>query len=94
MLHPSNNIFAAAQIVLPGDVCGKNNSLVPPHRGPLLAANPGRMLGAQVGFCGKDLHRDCALVLVEIKRPERLDYEAVNSFLIKARKEMGGRGQP
>ena len=36
----------------------------------------------------KELHRDFERALAETKLPERPDYEAANSLLIKARREM------
>lgn len=54
---------------------------------------PTRELGTRAdGFAQsprrKELHRDFERALAETKLPERLDFEAANRFLIKARREM------
>jgi hypothetical protein len=39
----------------------------------------------------KELHRDFEHALIEMKLPERLDYEAANRFLVKARRKMANQ---
>jgi len=44
------------------------------------------------GFAWRhELHRDFERALAETKLPERPDYEAVNHFLVKVRREMADR---
>jgi len=55
------------------------------HRDRLLAVKTGTVPWRQIDAWRRELHRDFELALVETKLPERPDYEAANSFLIKAR---------
>jgi predicted nucleotidyltransferase len=57
------------------------------HRHRLLAVKRGELPWAEVDAWRKDLHRDFENALAETRLPERPDYEAANSFLIKARRE-------
>jgi hypothetical protein len=58
------------------------------HREGLLAVKRSELPWAEVDIWRKELHRNFEHALVETKLPERPDYEAANSFLIKARREM------
>lgn len=58
------------------------------HRDRLLAVKHGEMSWYDVNDWRKVLHRDFERALAETNLPERPDYERVNGFLIKARKEM------
>ncbi len=58
------------------------------HRKRLHSVKRGEMSWAEVDAWRKELHRDFEQALAETKLPERPDYEAANSFLIKARMEM------
>jgi len=55
------------------------------HRERLLAVKRGDMPWEDVDTWRKELHHDFELALTETKLPERPDYEAANSFLIRAR---------
>ena len=59
------------------------------HRERLLAVKRGELAWADVDAWRKELHRDFEITLTESKLPERPDYEAVNQFLIKARRGVG-----
>ena len=65
------------------------------HRDRLLVVKSGAMPWAEVEGWRRELHHDFERALAETKLPERPDYEAVNRFLVKARREMaesnGGR---
>jgi predicted nucleotidyltransferase len=58
------------------------------HRDRLLAVKRGEMPWAEVDDWRKELHRNFERALAETKLPERPDYEAVNGFLVKARREI------
>ena len=58
------------------------------HRDRLLAVKRGELPWTEVDAWRKELHHDFEGALSETKLPERPDYEAANSFLIKARREM------
>ena len=62
------------------------------HRERLLAVKRGELPWAEVDAWRKELHQDFERALNETKLPERPDYEAVNEFLIKARK-MAAQGR-
>jgi predicted nucleotidyltransferase len=57
------------------------------HRERLLAVKRGEVRWLDVVEWRKELHHDFERALSETKLPERPDYEAANSFLIKARRE-------
>lgn len=57
------------------------------HREQLLAVKRGDLPWAEVDAWRKELHHDFERALAETKLPERPDYERVNEFLIKARKQ-------
>jgi uncharacterized protein len=57
------------------------------HRERLLAVKRGEVRWVDVVAWRKELHHDFECALSETKLPERPDYEAANSFLIKARRE-------
>jgi hypothetical protein len=57
------------------------------HRERLLAVKRGEVRWVDVVAWRKELHHDFERALSETKLPERPDYEAANSFLIKARRE-------
>jgi uncharacterized protein len=56
------------------------------HRDRLLAIKRGELPWLGVDAWRKDLHHDFELALSETKLPERPNYEAANTFLIKARR--------
>ncbi len=56
------------------------------HRDRLLAIKRGELQWAEVDAWRKELHQDFERALSETKLPERPDYEAVNAFLVKARR--------
>jgi hypothetical protein len=58
------------------------------HRERLLAIKRGDLPWAEVDVWRRELHRDFERALTETKLPERPDYEKVNEFLIKARRQM------
>lgn len=58
------------------------------HRDRLLAVKRGELPWPEVDAWRKELHGDFERALAETKLPERPDYEAVNGFLVKARREM------
>jgi predicted nucleotidyltransferase len=58
------------------------------HRDRLLAIKRGELPWAEVDAWRKELHQDFERALTETKLPERPDYETVNHFLIRARREM------
>ena len=60
------------------------------HRERLLAVKRGEMPWAEVDAWRKELHHDFERAPAETKLPERSDYEAVNAFLIKARRQIAG----
>jgi len=65
------------------------------HRDRLLAVKRGELAWAELDAWRKELHQDFERALTETTLPERPDYEAVNKFLIKARREMvGGKETP
>jgi hypothetical protein len=58
------------------------------HRDRLLAVKRGELPWTDVNVWRKELHHDFERALAETKLPERPDFEAVNQFLIKARREI------
>src|SRR6266478_6014682 len=58
------------------------------HRDRLLAVKRGELPWTEVDAWRKELHHDFERALAETKLPERPDYEAANSFLVKARREV------
>jgi hypothetical protein len=60
-------------------------------RDRLLAVKRGEMPWPEVDAWRKELHRDFERALAETRLPDRPNYEAVNLFLIKARREMASR---
>lgn len=58
------------------------------HRDRLMTVKRGEVSWYDVNDWRKELHRDFERALAETKLPERPDYERVNGFLIKARREM------
>jgi predicted nucleotidyltransferase len=58
------------------------------HREQLLIVKQGQLPWSEVDAWRKELHQDFERALAETKLPERPNYEATNSFLIKARREM------
>jgi len=61
------------------------------HRDHLLAIRRGEVLWQEVDSWRLGLHREFDVAFAMTKLPERPDYERVNSFLIKARRESIGR---
>jgi hypothetical protein len=57
------------------------------YRDRLLAVKRGEISWEEVEAWRQELHRDFEKALLETKLPERPDYEAANSFLIKARRQ-------
>ncbi|MDB6054043.1 MAG: hypothetical protein JWN25_1566 [Verrucomicrobiales bacterium] len=58
------------------------------HRDRLLEVKSGVVPWTQVDAWRKELHHDFELALTQTKLPERPNYEAANSFLVKARRSM------
>jgi hypothetical protein len=58
------------------------------HKNRLLAVKRGDIPWPEVNAWRLELHRDFDRALTETRLPERPDYEAVNSFLVKARRTM------
>jgi hypothetical protein len=57
------------------------------ERERLLAVKSGALSWKEVDAWRKDLHKDFENALACTPLPERPDYEVVNNFLIKARRE-------
>jgi len=62
------------------------------HRDRLLAVKRGELPWADVDAWRKELHRDFESALSTSRLPSRPDYEAANSFLVKARRLMAEVG--
>ena len=58
------------------------------HKSRLLAVKRGDIPWPEVNAWRLELHRDFDRALTETKLPERPDYEAINGFLVKARRSM------
>ena len=56
------------------------------HRDRLLAVKRGELPWQEVDAWRLDLHRDFERALAETRLPERPDYEAANTFLVRARR--------
>lgn len=62
------------------------------HRERLLAVKRGEVPWADLNVWRRELHQDFERALAQTKLPERPDYEAANTFLIRARRQsLGGR---
>ena len=65
------------------------------HRDRLLAIRRGEIPWADVDAWRLSLHREFDSALQTTRLPERPDYEAVNAFLLRARRScVGGEGKP
>jgi hypothetical protein len=84
MSHQPNNLFAGTQAVSLVEAPVR----VEAHRERLLAVKRAELPWTGVDARRKELHLDFERALAETKLAERPDYEAVNRFLIKARREM------
>jgi uncharacterized protein len=58
------------------------------HREELLAIRNGQMDWAEVGRWRVSLHKEFDAVFAQTRLPERPDYEAANTFLLRARRSM------